>query len=95
LHDNEPVKDEEILAGFASLHQAMATGFETQRRAFTGFTQQIHGEMHSLRVALEDQIHGVRNDVARLEHRMLRRFDDIDERLDRHEHRIAALEARG
>jgi len=69
---NRPVTDEDILNGFASLHQAMATGFDGMRR----------------------EILDVRNDISRLEQRMLRRFDDVDTRLDRHEQRITALESR-
>lgn len=72
MSSNRAVNDEEILVGFASLHGALASGFDELRR----------------------QILDVRNDVSRLEQRMLRRFDDLDERLDRHEERIAALEAR-
>jgi len=79
---NRPVTDEDILSGFASLHQAMATGFDQVRTEMKlGFTE------------LRTEILDVRNDVARLEQRMLRRFDDVDEKLDRHEKRISALEA--
>jgi len=66
------VKDEDILAGFASLHQALTVGFD-----------RVHRE-----------ILDVRNDISRLEQRMLRRFDEVDVRLDGHEKRIRALEAR-
>lgn len=79
MSSNRPVKDEDILSGFASLHQAMTEGFDRVDARF----DRVHAE-----------ILDVRNDVARLEQRMLRRFDDVDERLDRHELRITALEAR-
>jgi len=80
---NKRVKDEDILNGFASLHQAMATGFD-----------QVRTEIKCDIARLESEIHNVRNDVSRLEQRMLRRFDDVDGRLALHELRISALEAR-
>jgi hypothetical protein len=73
------VKDEDILAGFASLHRAMADGFDRLAREIAG---------------LEHQILDVRNDVARLETRMLRGFDDVDARFDRLERRVMVLEER-
>ena len=33
MASNRSVKDEEILAGFASLHEAMATGFDAESKA--------------------------------------------------------------
>jgi hypothetical protein len=87
MSSNRSVKDEDILAGFASLHEAMANGFDRIGAEF-------RRELVDLRNDLSRQILDVRNDVSRLEHRMLRRFDDVDERLDNHETRIAALEAR-
>ena len=83
---NRPVTDEDILSGFASLHQAMATGFDQVRAEMALGLQQVRTELGT-------EIHGVRNDISRLEQRMLRRFDDVDEKLDRHEKRISALEA--
>jgi len=80
---DRPVNDEDIRGGFASLHQAMVTGFG-----------QMQGQINSLRMDMQTQFHDVRNDIARLEHRMLRRFDEVDARLDNHEVRITALEAR-
>ncbi len=67
------VTDEQILGGFANLHQAMTTGFD------------------AMRLELRNEFH---NEIAGLEHRMMRRFDRIEERLDDHERRIGALEAR-
>ncbi len=69
---NESVTDEHIHNGFASLHQAMATGFD---RADIRFA------------ALE-------NKIARLEHKMLERFDAVDARLDGHDIRLAAIETK-
>jgi ribosomal protein S17E len=74
------VTNEHILAGFANLHQVITTGFDTVRR-----------EMAELRTELRTEF---RNEIAGLEHRMMRRFDQIEERLDNHEGRIGALEAR-
>jgi len=76
---DRPVIDEEILAGFASLHQAMATGFDRLEKRCD---------------ALQNDVLDARNDIARLEGRMLRRFDDVDARFDDHERRISALESR-
>jgi hypothetical protein len=70
------VTDEQILGGFANLHQVIATGFDAMR-----------AEMHAMRLEL-------RNEISGLEHRMMRRFDRIDERLEDHERRIGAIEAR-
>jgi len=83
MSEDKPVKDQDILKGFASLHQAMAEGFDRVDRRIDG-----------LETRLEAQIHDVRNDVARLEQRMLRRFDDVDARFDRLEGRVTVLEAR-
>ena len=80
---NREVKDENILAGFASLHQAMADGFDRLTR-----------EIAALGRDLEHHILDVRNDVARLETRMLRRFDDVDARFDKLERRVTVTEER-
>jgi hypothetical protein len=56
------VKDEDILSGFASLHQAMTEGFDRMERRFIA----IDGRFQ----AVERQILDVRNDVARLEERI-------------------------
>jgi hypothetical protein len=74
------VKDEHILAGFANLHQVITTGFDAVRT-----------EMAAMRAELRSEF---RNELAGLEHRMMRRFDQIEERLDNHEGRVGALEAR-
>jgi hypothetical protein len=73
---NQHVTDEIILAGFASLQQAMAEGFD-----------KVNARIDALERTMDDRF------VA-LEHRMMRRFDERDERLDDHERRIAAVEAR-
>jgi hypothetical protein len=74
---DRPVKDEDILEGFASLHQAMMTGFDQMRTDFFG---KLDAEIQALRSEMQTQFHDVRNDIARLEHRMLRRFDEVDAR---------------
>ena len=73
------VKDDDILAGFASLHQAMAEGFDRMERKFAKF---------------EHELRDVRGDVARLETRMLRRFDEVDERFAQVDVRFAQVDAR-
>lgn len=93
MPSNDSVNDQEILNGFASLHQAMMTGFDQIREEFAG----VHGQVALIRAdiaRLDGEILNLRNDVSRLEQRVLRRFDEVDERLDRHERRITALEAR-
>ena len=72
MSSNRVVKDEDILADLAGLHQAMTTGFDRVR----------------------SEILDVRNDIARLEQRVLRRFDEDDARLGNHETRITVLEGR-
>jgi hypothetical protein len=74
---DRPVNDEDILAGFASLHQAMTTGFDRLRSEFFG---ELNSQIGTLRSEMQTQFHDVRNDIARLEHRMLRRFDEVEAR---------------
>jgi hypothetical protein len=74
------VTDEQILGGFANLHQVVATGFDAMR-----------AEMHAMRLELRSEF---RNEISGLENRMMRRFDRIEDRLGDHERRIGALEAR-
>jgi hypothetical protein len=74
------VTDEQILAGFANLHQVITTGFDA-----------VRAEISALRTELRAEF---RNELGGLENRMMRRFDRIEERLDDHERRITTLEAR-
>jgi hypothetical protein len=83
---NRPVKDEDIVAGFTSLHQAMIEGFDRMEQRFAAVDRRFE--------TVERQILGVRNDVTRLETRMLRRFDDVDARVDKNEPRGTRLEER-
>lgn len=79
MSSNRPVNDTDILNGFASISQAVADGFDRLGRRIE---------------AVEQKVDGLTTDVARMEHRILRRFDDVDERFDRLEVRVTALEAR-
>jgi hypothetical protein len=79
---NESVTDETILEGFRSLAQAMAEGFDNQRAELAVLKTEIGGLRSEMNQRFGD-----------LEHRMMRRFDQIDDRLDNHERRITALEA--
>jgi hypothetical protein len=74
------VTDEQILSGFANLHQVITTGFDA-----------VRAEMQAMRTELRNEF---RNELGSLEHRMMRRFDRIDDRLDDHERRITALEVK-
>ena len=85
--DAAMVNDEQILSGFANLHQVILTGFDQVRAEFAA----VRSEMRSLRSELRAEI---RSEVSGLDNRMMRRFDRIEERLDDHERRITALEAR-
>jgi hypothetical protein len=94
MSSSESVNDHEILSGFASLQQAMATGFDVVRSDMRAGLAGLENDMRAGFARLDSEILNVRNDVSRLEGRMLRRFDEVDERLDGHDRRIAALEAR-
>jgi hypothetical protein len=72
--------DEAILAGFKSLHEAMADGFDRVGKRFDELEQRLSGRMDRRFTGLEQ--------------RMMRRFDERDTRLDDHERRITVLEAK-
>jgi archaellum component FlaC len=88
MSQNRPVNDTDILAGFASLHQAMAQGFDGVNRRLDRVEERLTGVEGRL-TSFEGRLSGVErrldgvdvrlneitNDIARLEHRMLRRFD--------------------
>ncbi len=82
---NGSVTDETILAGFKSLHEAMAEGFDRLDR-------KIEYEIHTLRGEMNERFAAVDRRFAEFEGRMMRRFDERDVRLDDHERRIVALE---
>jgi hypothetical protein len=76
------VTDEQILAGFANLHQVITTGFDA-----------VRAEMHAMRTELRNEFRNeLHQGLGSLEQRVMRRFDRIEERLDDHERRITALE---
>lgn len=78
------VTDEEILSGFQSLHEAMARGFAGVERRFDGIERRFMGIEQRLD-GVEQRLDGfaTRAQLAQLEQRMMRRFDEVDERLDR------------
>lgn len=78
------VDDETIIAGFKNLADAMATGFDRMEA-------KIDAKIDALRDELRSEF---RNGLGGLEQRMMRRFDAVDGRLDDHEGRITALEAK-
>ena len=78
---NESVTDEIILEGFRSLHQAMAEGFDKVDKRF----EQVDKRFIDLEARIDKRF-------ADFDHRMMLRFDEVNERLDRHERRIATLE---
>ena len=87
---NESVTDEIILDGFRSLHQAMAEGFDGLRREMDE-----RFALMDRRFALMDQRFGsMVQRIGDLDHRMMRRFDDVGGLLDNHERRITTLEAK-
>ena len=57
MASNESVNDQEILNGFASLHQAMVTGFNAMNSRFSALAKDIS--------RLNAEILNVRNDVSR------------------------------
>lgn len=76
--------DETIIAGFKNLADAMATGFDRMDRKIDAVRDELREEFRS----------EFRNGLGGLEQRMMRRFNTIEERLDDHERRITALEAK-
>lgn len=86
------MKDADILKSFQSLHEAMTMGFDRAREDLEREIGGVRGEIVGLRNELGGQIQDVRNDIARVEQRVLRRFDERDARLENHERRITALE---
>lgn len=78
MPDHRPVTDEDILSGFASLHEAIATGFAAMQA-------HVDRQLADLRIELRSEF---RSEIARLEHRLLRRFDDLEARIVRLEARL-------
>jgi hypothetical protein len=98
------VKDEDILAGFSSLHGAMAEGFDRMSRMFERQFETngrrfeaIDRRFEAIELLFQDaerQILDLRNDVARPQTRMLRRFDEVDAGFDKRELRVTRLDER-
>ena len=78
---NQSVTDDIILEGFRSLAQAMAEGFDNTRADITA----LKAEIGVLRTDMNRRF-------AEMDHRMMRRFDERDMRIDDHEGRITTLE---
>ena len=90
MPDHRPVSDEDILSGFASLHEAMLAGFAAMQAQFVSLERrfaQVDDRFAAIDRQFSNLESGLRSELARFEHRMLRRFDDL-------EGRLAKLEAR-
>jgi uncharacterized protein YceH (UPF0502 family) len=85
----DPVKDEDILSGFRSVHQSISERFEALGRRFDALDRRFDALEHHV----DRQMLDVRNDVARLETRM-RPFDEVDARVNKLETRVTRLEER-
>lgn len=78
MADDGSVTDDEIMTGFKSLQEAMALGFERQNAELRSIIDSV---VHSVvRSVVQSEIALVRADISALEHRVLRRFDKVDER---------------
>ena len=91
------VKDEEILAGFASLHQAMLVGFEAIAKRFDDVDRRAAAFEHRMLRrfdALEARVGALEARVDALEARMDERFDGMDERFDRMDERFDRMDER-
>ena len=87
---NESVTDETILEGFRSLAQGMAEGFDHLRNELTTL---VKSEIGGLRGDMNERFAVMDRRIGDLDHRMMRRFDEVGDRLDNHERRITTLEA--
>jgi hypothetical protein len=61
-------------------------GFTSLKEAMEHGFDSVNGKIDALRSEMNQRF-------AEIDHRMMRRFDERDERDDKHEHRITALEA--
>ena len=87
---NESVTDEIILEGFRSLHQAVSEGFDSVRREL----DQRFTVMDQRFAVMDQRFAAMEQRIGDLDHRMMRRFDDVGGRLDHHERRVTTLEAK-
>jgi hypothetical protein len=84
------VTDETILEGFRNLAQVMSEGFDNHRAEFTAV---LKAEIGGLRREMNERFSAMDQRIGDLDHRMMRRFDEVGGRLDNHERRISTLEA--
>ncbi len=61
-------------------------GFTSLKEAMEHGFDRTNSKIDALRSEMNQRF-------AEMDHRMMRRFDERDERLDNHEHRVTALEA--
>jgi len=64
----------------------------TEEDILSGFAD-LHAAITLGFANVDRRFEAVQSDIAQLEHRVMRRFDDITERLDNHETRITKLES--
>ena len=62
-------------------------GFTSLKEAMEHGFDSVNGKIEALRREMNQRF-------AEMDHRMMRRFDEVGERLDNHEHRITTLEAK-
>jgi malate synthase len=91
---NQRVTDEIILEGFRSLAQAMSEGFDNIRLQLTAEISALRSEMNQRFAKVDQRFAEVHERIGGLEHRMMRRFDEVGGRVDDHERRITTLEAK-
>jgi flagellar capping protein FliD len=70
MAEHRRVTDEDILAGFQSLHEAIALGFARIDERFARIDERF--------ALVDDRFKAMDHRFDALEARMLRRFDDID-----------------
>jgi hypothetical protein len=87
---NENVTDEIILEGFRSLHEAMAEGFDRLGREMNERFASVDQRF----TAMDQRLNAMAQRIGDVDHRMMRRFDEVFGRLDNHERRITTLEAK-
>lgn len=83
MPDHEPVTDDEILSGFRSLLEAIELGFG-----------KINGRIDCLEASMSGRMDALQASIAGFEQRMLRRFDQIDDRFAANDARFDRIESR-
>jgi hypothetical protein len=98
MSSNRRVTDEDIRSGFASIHQAMATGFDRVAATLTQMeNKHARFEQEMLRRfdAVDQRFEAIDSRFDAMDRRfdaMDKRFDDLDVRLDGHDVRLGRLE---